>query len=231
MMQMIKVYYQKNRFWLIMVLIGAGLFLLFLAPFLVWQDKIMPYLNPESLKRFITDYGKWAILVYMLVSIATIISPPLPNDIVPAVGGLLFGFWTALLYSILARIIGSTINYYLGTKIRKGLYIKFVSAYDNQRLQDFTQKLGWQTVFVSRFLPSADTDIIAYLAGVAKMNYRTFIVASFFGMLVPVGGTILIGVSIFTNKILFFSLIGFYIVGMLLAPKILKKLSKSNPWT
>lgn len=224
----IKEIYQNNRYWVLMALIGLALFLLFLTPFLIWQDSITTYLNPESLKGFIEAYGKWAILVFMLVSIATIVSPPLPNDIVPAVGGLLFGFWTALLYSILARIIGSTINYWLGTKIRQGLYIKFISADDNQRLQNFTDRLGWQSVFISRFLPSADTDIIAYLAGVAKMHYRTFIIASFFGMLVPVAGTILIGVSIFKNKFLFFGLIAFYIFGMLFAPKIIKSVMKKK---
>lgn len=226
MAQALRNFYQKNRFWLWMLVIAVGLFLIFFIPFLVWYSDIKAYLNPESLRQFIEQYGQWAILVFLLVSIATIVSPPLPNDIVPVVGGLLFGFWTALFYSLFARIIGSTINYYLGTKIRKGLYIKFISTYDNQRLQNFTDRLGWQAVFISRFLPSTDTDIIAYLAGVAKMNYRIFIIASFFGMLVPVGGTILIGVSIFTNKFLFFGLVAFYIVGMLFAPKIIRRFLK-----
>lgn len=228
MLEKLKIFYQKNRFWLTLVLIALGLFAVFFIPFLIWREELAPYLSPDNLKAFIEEYGPWAIAVYMLFSIATIVSPPLPNDIVPAVGGLLFGFWTALLYSILARIVGSTINYYLGTKIRKGLYIKFISADDNQRLQDFTERLGWQAVFVSRFLPSMDTDLIAYLAGVAKMRYSTFITASFFGMLVPVSATILIGVSIFKNKILFFSLIGFYILGMLFAPKIIKSVTKKK---
>ena len=154
------------------------------------------------------------------------VAPPLPNDIVPIAGGMLFGFWTALVYGIIARIIGSSINYILGTQIRKGLYIKFVSREEQEKLKHYTKKIGWQAVFISRFLPSTDTDLIAYLSGIVKMDYKKFIIASFLGMLVPVSATIFIGASILTNKYLFFTLITFYAVGILFAPIIIKKVIK-----
>ena len=166
--------------------------------------------------------------MYVLLSIAVIVAPPLPNEIVPIVGGIVFGFWVALIFGIIARIIGSTINYWLGTKIRKGFYLKFISDAEKEKINKYTNKIGWQTVFISRFIPSTDTDLIAYLSGIVQIKYLTFILASFFGMLVPVSATILIGTSLFTNKYLFFSLVAFYIIGMLFAPKIVKKFVLKN---
>ncbi len=179
--------------------------------------------NSENIKEFILSYEGWAILVYVLLSIVVVVAPPLPNDIVPIAGGIVFGFWIALVFGIIARIIGSTINYWLGTKIRKGFYIRLISDEDKEKVNKYTNKIGWQAVFISRFIPSTDTDLIAYLAGIVHMKYTTFILASFFGMLAPVSFTIFIGTSLLTNKYLFFSLIAFYVIGMLFAPKIVKK--------
>ncbi len=94
---------------------------------------------------------------------------------------------------------------------------------DKEKLSKYTEKIGWQTVFISRFLPSTDTDLIAYVAGIAKMKYLPFIIASFLGMLVPVSAIIFVGASLLKSKYLFFILAAFYIIGMLLAPKIIKK--------
>ncbi|MEK6925950.1 MAG: VTT domain-containing protein [Nanoarchaeota archaeon] len=220
--------YSTYRLLILLLLIALILFVIFLIPFLIWGSFFKIFTNPDSIREFILSYENWAIFVYVIISILVVIAPPLPNDIVPIVGGIVFGFWIALIFGILARIIGSTINYWLGTRIRKGIYVKLISLEEQEKLKNYTKKIGWQTIFISRFLPSTDTDLIAYVAGIAKMRYLTFIVASFFGMLVPVAGSILIGASLLTNKYLFFSLIAFYIVGILFAPQIIKRFIKKN---
>ncbi|TSC59737.1 MAG: hypothetical protein LiPW15_757 [Parcubacteria group bacterium LiPW_15] len=221
--QKLKEAYFKHRLWILLLLIAFVLFLVVLVPILIWVPISKIFTDPESIKVFVLSFEKWAILVYVLLSIIVVVAPPLPNEIVPIAGGIIFGFWEALIFGLLARIIGSSINYWLGTKIRKGIYIKLISEEEQERLKKHTEKIGWQTVFISRFLPSTDTDLIAYISGIAKMNYLPFIVASFFGMLVPVSATIFIGASLLINKYLFFSLVAFYIIGMLFAPKIIKK--------
>lgn len=217
---------KKHKFWAMPVLFLLILFLLFLIPMLIWPSTFSNLANPESIQNFILPYKNWAIFIYVLISIAVVVAPPLPNDIVPIAGGMLFGFWVAFLFGIIARIIGSSINYILGIQIRKGVYIKFISPHEQEKLKHYTQKIGWQAVFISRFLPSTDTDLIAYLAGIVKMDYIKFIFASFLGMLVPVSFMIFMGSSFFTNKYLFFALIAFYIVGVLFAPFIIKRVIK-----
>jgi len=221
--QKLKEIYSKHRLWILLLLIALALFVVVLIPILIWVPVSKLFTDPESIKTFVLSFEKWAIFVYVLLSIVVVVAPPLPNEIVPIAGGIIFGFWTALIFGLLARIIGSSINYWLGTKIRKGIYVKLISEEEQERLKRHTEKIGWQTVFISRFLPSTDTDLIAYVSGIAKMKYLPFIVASFFGMLVPVSFTIFIGASLLTNKYLFFSLVAFYIIGMLFAPKIIKR--------
>jgi uncharacterized membrane protein YdjX (TVP38/TMEM64 family) len=220
--------YLKNRLWLLLVICMAVLFILFLIPILIFVPVQELFTHSEVIKTYILSYGGWAIAVYILLSIVAIVAPPIPNEIVPVVGGIVFGFWTALIFGLIARIIGSTINYWLGTKIRKGVFAKLINEEEQERLKKYTKKIGWQAIVISRFIPSTDTDLIAYIAGISKMDYKSFIVASFFGMLVPVSFTIFIGASLFTNKYLFYSLISFYILGVLFAPKIIKGVFKEK---
>jgi uncharacterized membrane protein YdjX (TVP38/TMEM64 family) len=88
-------------------------------------------------------------------------------------------------------------------------------------LKKYTEKIGWQIVFISRFLPGTDTDLIAYAAGIAKMGYSKFIVVSFLGMLLPTFFMAYVGISLIGSKYLFYALIVFYIIGVLLMPKII----------
>ena len=218
----IKEMYRKYYLWILLLSIAIFLFLIFLIPILIWTSPSELFNNPESIKAFILSFEGWAIFVYIILSIITIIAPPLPNEIVPVVGGIVFGFWDALIFSLFARIIGSSINYWLGGRIRKGVCTKLLNEEDQDKLKRYTEKIGWQTVFISRFLPSVDTDLIAYIAGVAKMKYLPFLLASFLGMIVPVSVSVFVGSSLSINKYLFFLLVGFYVGGILFAPKIIK---------
>ena len=219
----IKKFYFTNRFWLLLVIFPLLLLLVSLI-LLLTVDSIRELLtNPDSIRAFILSYENWAILTYVVLSIVVVVVPPLPNEIVPIVGGIVFGFWTALIFGLIARITGSSINYWLGTKIRKGFYLKFINEEEKEKIKKYTDKMGWLTVFISRFIPSTDTDLIAYVSGIVQMKYSTFILASFFGMLAPVSFTIFVGSSLFVNKYLFFTLVTFYIILMLFAPVLIKK--------
>lgn len=217
-------FYRKNISWIWLAILAGLVFVILLIPTLIWPAFFRNvFTNPEEIQRLVLSYPGLTAIAFISVSIVTILIPIVPNDIVPIVGGIIFGFWEALCLSIIARIIGSSLNYGLGRGIRESFYMKLVSGDDQSKLKKYTEKMGWPLVFVSRFLPSADTDIIAYVAGIARMDYFKFILASFFGMLVPVSSTIFIGQSLLTNKYLFFALVIFYIGGILFAPKLLRK--------
>ncbi len=219
-------FYKRYRVWIILLAILLVLFLVVLVPFLMSPSFRAFATDLDGIRATILAYREWAILVFVVLSIITIVLPPVPNDVVPIVGGLLFGFWTALIWALVARIIGSTINYWLGLQIRRGVLVRLFTQEEQARLHRVTERLGWQAVFISRFLPSTDTDLIAYAAGMARMTYWRFILASFFGMLAPVSVTILLGSSLLTNRWLFGALIIFYVLGMLFLPQIIRKLTR-----
>jgi uncharacterized membrane protein YdjX (TVP38/TMEM64 family) len=75
-------------------------------------------------------------------------------------------------------------------------------------------------------LPGTDTDLIAYAAGVSKMEYPKFILASFLGMIPSNLFLVTLGVTALSSKILICFLIVLYFVGTLFAPQIISKLLK-----
>lgn len=81
-------------------------------------------------------------------------------------------------------------------------------------------------VFLSRFLPGTDTDLIAYAAGIAKMEYPKFILASFLGMVPSNLFLVALGITALSRKVLIYFLIVVYVVGTMFAPQIVRKLLK-----
>ncbi|MFA6099769.1 MAG: VTT domain-containing protein [Patescibacteria group bacterium] len=219
----LKDFYQRHRVWILLFGLTLLLFIVTFVPIAIFLPVKKIFDQPELIRSTIQSYGSWAIAIYVVLSIFTIIIPAVPNEVVTVVGGIAFPFWQALLFGLIARVIGSSINYLLGRGIRKGIFNKLINDEEREKLKKYTDKIGWQTAFIARFLPSTDTDLVAYMAGMAKMNYLTFIISSFLGMLVPVSAAIIIGSSLLKSKTLFIVLAAFYVVGMLAAPFIFKR--------
>lgn len=223
-----KQFISKYKIIIILLITLGCLILMTLIPLLIWPRSLQIFADVEKIRALLQTYSAWAAIVYVIISIFAIMIPWLPNEIVPIVGGSIFGFWYGLLLSLVARIIGSTVNYSLGLLIAKGLSDKWLNPKEQQKIALYKSKISWPLVFISRFLPSADTDLVAYLAGIVKMKYAPFILASFLGMIIPNASAVFIGRSVGLNKYLFFALAGFYIIAIIAGPKIWRRLFKSS---
>ena len=105
--------------------------------------------------------------------------------IVFAESGLFFGFFLpgdslpiVALVTVVAAIVGDQVGYWFGAKVGPALFDKpesrlFKPAHV-QRAHTFLEKYGPRTIVLARFVPIVRT-FAPIVAGVGKMNYRTFI--------------------------------------------------------
>lgn len=224
MLLKLKETYLNNRIWFILLAVTLIPLIFFLVISPIWRSSPAYSFNPETVRTYILSFGNWAIFIFFLVGILMIVAPPIPNEVVVVAGAIIFGFWRGLIYALIIKIIGSTINYWLGAKIRQGIYVKLISNKEQEKLKKYTYRIGWQVVLLSRFLPGTDTDLIAYAAGIAKMNYPKFILASFLGMVPSNLFLVTLGVTALSQKVLIYFLIVVYVVGTMFAPQIIRKL-------
>jgi len=89
-----------------------------------------------------------------------------------------------VLILIVAAVLGSNVGYLFGRKFGPRLFNKPNSLLFHQnnvkRAQDFYDKYGGKTIIIARFIPVVRT-FVPLIAGVARMNYKTFMLFNILG--------------------------------------------------
>lgn len=163
----------------------------------------------RNLQVLISDYGVWVYAILFLVifcETGLVIFPFLPGDSLLFVAGTLCGaglldpyLLAALL--ILAAFLGDTVNYWIGSQFgakalsRQGRFIKRAHI---EKTQQFYDKHGPKTIVIARFVPIVRT-FAPFVAGIAHMAYRRFMVYNGFGSILWVVS--LIGAGVFLGDI------------------------------
>lgn len=95
-----------------------------------------------------------------------------------------FNINLVILLLFIAATVGSSVGYAFGKKIGPRLFKKpdsLLFKQENvQKAQDFYNKYGGKTIIFARFIPIVRT-FVPLIAGIAKMEYRTFIVFNLIG--------------------------------------------------
>jgi len=139
--------------------------------------------------QYMAVWGYWGLIVGMALESACF---PLPSEIILPFGGYLVSqgalkFWEAVLAGLLGGVLGSTIAYLVGSYggrpfIQKyGRYI-LIRQQDLQRADELFARYGNKIVFWARLMPVVRT-FISLPAGIARMNFASFLIYTIAGSL------------------------------------------------
>ena len=159
-------------------------------------DLINIVLNLDThLLTLTQQYGVWVYAILFLIIFSEtglIVFPFLPGDSLLFVAGALCGI-AALDVSILlpllifAAFAGDNTNYWTGRLVGKRLVkvgdSRFLKLQHLDKTHAFYKKHGGKTIIFARFLPIIRT-FAPFIAGVAKMDYRLFVLYSGSGSVV-----------------------------------------------
>lgn len=145
------------------------------------------------------------IILFLIVFCETglVVTPFLPGDsLLFAVGALSaadgspihVGLVSVLL--IIAAIIGDAVNYAIGSRLGPKVFTREDSLFFNKKhllkTQEFYEKHGGKTIVFARFIPIIRT-FAPFVAGIGKMQYRSFAFYNVFGAFVWVIGFVAAG--------------------------------------
>lgn len=92
--------------------------------------------------------------------------------------------WILVFGGILAAVLGDSVGYWTGKKWGRKLFERQDSFFFKKKYlyeaENFYQEHGKYTIIIARFIPVVRT-FAPIVAGIAKMNYRTFISYNIFG--------------------------------------------------
>jgi len=169
-----------RRVWLLIVLLLAAI----IVPFMIWGERFDVALSVEGARAWMQAYGRWAWLAGIVLLCADIVLP-IPGTMVMSALGLMYGWWwgglTAALGSWLSGIIAYAVCRYTGHGAARWI----AGEEGLQKVEALFARQGGWLVALSRCLPVLP-EAVACLAGVARMSWRTFLLALTCGSL-PLG--------------------------------------------
>ncbi|MFC3503629.1 DedA family protein [Micromonospora krabiensis] len=147
------------------------------------------WLDPEWL---ISTFGLLGILAIVFAESGLLIGFFLPGDSLLFTAGLLtadgqyitYPLWLVCLLITVAAIAGDQVGYAFGRKVGPALFRRPNSRLFKQenvlKAHEFFEKYGARSIVLARFVPIVRT-FTPIVAGVSRMNYRTFVIYNIIG--------------------------------------------------
>lgn len=161
------------------------------------------WLDPQTLITSLGDIAFWVVLGIIFAECGLLIGFFLPGDSLLFITGLFIssGFisiniWLACLLLLIAAVAGNAVGYAIGYKVGPALFKREDSRLFKKEYVDkthaFFDKYGGRAIILARFVPIVRTFITA-IAGVARMDFRRFMVFSAIGGIIWAVGVTLAG--------------------------------------
>lgn len=160
----------------------------------------------KHLSEFIAQYHSWVyLMLFLIIFVETglVVMPFLPGDSLLFAVGMFaaqgaLNIWWCLGLLLVAAVLGDACNYYLGKYIGHRILNwrlwgrQLVKPGHLEKTQRFYGDHGSKTIIIARFIPLVRT-FAPFVAGIGKMEYRTFFIFNLLGGFLWVFGLSLAG--------------------------------------
>lgn len=179
---------QSNFTWLVPVALAGVL----VALYAVWPEyrdfverayTLLANERRDEFERWIRDFGAWGPLVLVLMMLMQTLIAFIPSVLIMIVAVLAYGpvaggalAWGGLL---LAGILG----YSIGRSLGPVTVYKLIGRDTEQTIEGFVGRYGFWAIIAARISPALSTDAVSYVAGLVKMKFWEFVLATGAGTL------------------------------------------------
>ncbi|MGW0563374.1 DedA family protein [Streptomyces sp. NPDC003016] len=161
------------------------------------------WLDPDYL---LEQFGLIGLLVIVFAESGLLIGFFLPGDSLLFTTGLLVTtgvldtpLWLVCTLVCIAAIVGDQVGYLFGRKVGPALFkrpdSKLFKQENVEKAHEFFEKYGPKSLVLARFVPIVRT-FTPIIAGVSRMNYRSFITFNVIGGVLWGAGVTLLGASL-----------------------------------
>jgi uncharacterized membrane protein YdjX (TVP38/TMEM64 family) len=221
----------KPKKWLkllILAAIATVIFLIFQFTSLSIAD-----FTPTNVKNFILSFGIWAPVVFIVIYALRGAILVIPVGIMSFAGGLAFGKWFGTIYILIGATLGASLSFVIARYFGRQ-FIETFSWLHKGKIKQFDEgieKNGFRMMLFMRLMPLFQYDAVNFGAGLSKIKFRDYVLATFIGM--APGGFInaMLGSSLERIvSIQFLAALGFFILLMFI-PTIYKVIKKKRSGT
>lgn len=135
----------------------------------------------DAVRAYVLAYGAWAPMVSLALMMLQAIISPIPAFALSIANGLVFGaFWGTVL-SLAGRAAAATLCFYLARALGQDAMESLVGAKAARRSERWLEQWGVQAVLLTRLIPFFSFDLVSYAAGLSRLRFDRFILATVIG--------------------------------------------------
>ena len=192
-------------------------------------DFLKQLTDPQSIIHY---GGLWLLLFVVFAETGLLVGFFLPGDSLIFISGLLCAtkpellntsFISLLILLMLAAIVGNVVGYWFGKKVGEKLYTRENSFLFRKHhlltTQTFFNKHGGKTLVLGRFLPIIRT-FAPILAGVIKIDFKTFMIYNIVGAVSWIGSIASIAYFLGKQFPAIENYIGYIVIGLIIITTI-----------
>lgn len=146
----------------------------------IWHRK---FSGPEDLAEYLRSFGAMTVFVSTLLMVLQTLFTPLPLFLLAGANGFIFGLWYGVLITLGGSVLGASIAFYLARGFGRGLVSRCIKENYMAKVDQMSHSRGPWMVFMARLVPVIPSSIISYVAGLSKMTFRGFFIATAIGKL------------------------------------------------
>lgn len=137
----------------------------------------------ERLRAYVLAFGVWAPVISAGLMILQAILAPLPASAITYLNGLVFGTWWGALLSWASALAAAAVCFGLSRGLGRPAIARLVSGPALAWSDAFFARFGPYAVLAGRLIPIVSFDVVSYGAGLTRMSFAGFLVATALGML------------------------------------------------
>jgi uncharacterized membrane protein YdjX (TVP38/TMEM64 family) len=135
------------------------------------------------ISQWVSQFGIWGPIVIILAMVVQMFLFVIPSVALMVVSVLAYGsFWGSVI-SLLAIFAASTVGYFIGRKLGPVTVDKLIGSKTERKMERYVNQYGLWAVIVARISPLLSNDAISFVAGLLRVGYQRFIVATGIGIL------------------------------------------------
>lgn len=140
------------------------------------------YLQEERLRELISSYGALAPAIYILIyALAPVLLlPGLPLTIA---GGILFGPFWGVVYTITGATLGASLAFLVARYLARDWVAAKLTGPKWAKLDREVEQHGWKVVAFTRLIPAFPFNLLNYAFGLTRVPFSHYALATFFCML------------------------------------------------
>ncbi|WP_214483333.1 TVP38/TMEM64 family protein [Bacillus sp. SM2101] len=148
---------------------------------LIWINNNYLNITPTLIREWILSFGLFAPVIYVILyTVRPLIL--FPASILSLAAGLAFGAVNGTIYTVVGATCGAALSFWVARKLGKNISNKEWTG-KAKSIQTQIEKQGFIYVLLLRLLPIFNFDMISYIAGISKVRFKDFVIATFIGII------------------------------------------------